>query len=263
MRINSEPIKYIPARIPHNFKESIKNAVASAVKDTCRHKVFLAKNLYHSAKNIFDFTAKKYTEYKEHGLGRAKSDIGKIGKKLKNLPWDVKNRISKHYNEFVSLDTDKKKKKIADMVIYCFTIGLVAKIVGGGFDLDFEGGIPDMDTKIAGLKNHRHVLSHILLPGFCIEILLRTVFNLVREYHKYHHKPYNELLNRIESGAISGAWLGFFLHLLLDSNIMKGMDSRTKALVGLPSMSDDAHQIILATTATTDGVFAIKPESSN
>lgn len=128
---------------------------------------------------------------------------------------------------------------------------LMFSLVGGG--LDGDGGLPDTDLAF-GIGWHRSPLTHSILAGVAVEVLLVGMCELVAKIHRYlpaQHDPlWDSLLatkDRIARAAMTGASTGLAYHLMADAIVQPG------AYHGLPvHMPMEAHQTAIASNAVAE-----------
>src|SRR3989339_2009034 len=233
-------------------------------KEVWQNKYDIGKSFYENVKKSVGWIKLKSKKYKKEGISNTmKKDFCEIENKSK----ETYHNIELLYKNFVTLDIKQKKRVIIESVLYVFTFIFFALLTGGG--IDFEGGAPDLDLaagKIVGKGAgwHRNPLTHSLVMALGIEFLLRFSFRLIHEIYKYFPEEHDVIWDKIEQFvkkyetiSIAGVYAGIAIHLIQDSNLLTGgFGERVKAYVWLPSMSDNAHQAILATNAVASGGIA-------
>lgn len=128
---------------------------------------------------------------------------------------------------------------------------LMFSLVGGG--LDGNGGLPDTDLALGG-GWHRSPLTHSILAGVAVEVLLVGTCEFVSKIHGYlpeQHDPlWDSVLsakNRIARAAMTGTSTGLAYHLMADAIVQPG------AYHGLPAhMPMEAHQTIMGSNAVAE-----------
>jgi len=233
-----------------------------AVKGTVKAKLNILRDAGVFLAKVGIKISDKLDEYRECGLLAIKKDVANIIKSLGDIPSNLKNGIMDVYRGLSGLAGPERKKVIIETAIMAITVVFFAKIVAGGFDRDFEGGIPDLDLK-TGIGNHRHWLTHSIFAGFTIEIIIRTTIYLMSQMHDYLPEEHHPVWDRVKEYtakyggyAIKGTWLGVAVHLFIDSEMLEGFSSSTKSVVGLPPMNGAGHKIFLASNAALSTVFA-------
>lgn len=216
-----------------------------AGKATWNNKVLAAKSIKCFAKNTFD-------RYHSEGWQQAlKHDGEKAMEVLSTIPKRIKTAIYL----FLSLPIDRQVEQAAILLV---TI-LVFYMAAGGSDL--EGGIPDLDSKVAGIGGHRNLISHTIFCGFGTEFTIRFSTELIdKGYSRMppdHHPAWDKIHSFIMENqhlAIGAMWAGIGAHLIKDAN---WLNNSTKPYVGLPGKHSMAtHQTIFAANGLASEVVA-------
>lgn len=170
---------------------------------------------------------------------------------------DSKNQIINKVEQIKKIWQSMTPQQRADTIIDFSIMMLFAFLVSGGFDL--EGGLPDKDLTF-GVRNHRNIFTHTILLGLTMEFIIRFLAALVIESEKLGYVPKSKILQSLlnfvkkhHTAAISGMWLGLFLHFLKDSNYFS---ARTKPYVGIRNMTMRDHQNVLISNAMAAAIFS-------
>jgi len=236
--------------------------------------IYMIKLLKKDNCNILkDLSRKKLTDTKEYlqkGYYKIKDKENRKNIYLKaketfNLKKEEMEKIIQNLKE---IPFREKKRIITETIFYGLVLFASFLFFAGGMDL--EGGTPDLDIAVARiinyrnrLKFHRNVITHTIIMALGIEFVLRVLFNAVRVVYRYlpekHDKFWDlsiKYTDNIEKFTVAGAYLGISAHLLKDSSLLKGFSARTKSVIGLPAVSDNAHQIFLGGNALLSAVIA-------
>jgi len=235
-------------------------------KQTYNSKKNLTVNIFKKAGNIsgkiYSSTITKFDDYQNNGIRNVlnkdlkftQSFLKQSPEKIKNFAINIKDKSLAFKNDFL----DKRK----DEKIEILSVGLMSLLIffasAGGED--FEGGIPDSDLNL-GIGFHRHVLSHSIITGLIIEILMRvgieiinkTYKNLPEEHHIFWENA-NKYINKYQGVAIGSMWLGISAHLIKDSGIL---GHGFKPYTGIPiELSHGTHQGLFAANGTASAIFS-------
>lgn len=239
----------------------IMDSLDQAVKATYYSKKLALKNTGRALMNVGKGTTKFVMNEIQYMKWYKESYITTIGPRLRDKTIDMKENLQQlvdaRVNKFKTLSMSAKKDIILSGLLWLGTI----LVIGGG--TDFEGGAPDLDTKIGGIGNHRNVFSHTILLGLGLEFILRLTVNLLK--HGKEYLPSNKsriwkgiedieaTIEKNEDVLVSGIWLGLSIHLLKDANLGA---SRTKPYSGMPLKLDmQTHQNIFAGNSFLAFVF--------
>lgn len=241
------------------LKESGKTTLLSK-KDTA---TFVFGKLKKLTTKSLAIAKNKVAEYQNNGIeNEFKKDADNLKYRIKNLPDDVvqlgmnlKEKALQLNEEFLKKTKDEKIELLAVSVMGI----LIFYASAGGNDL--EGGIPDSDLNF-GIGNHRNVVSHSIIAGLIVELLMRSGLewlnkiheNLPETHHRFWDKS-NQFLNINKGIALGAMWAGVGAHLLKDSGIF---GYGVKAYVGIPvGLSMVTHQAIFAANGAVASAIAI------
>lgn len=200
-----------------------------------------------------------------HGLVAAWRDnriwehLASRGKDIKQGTVDglvqAKEMLERFSNNITSQPKEEGSKLAA--TLFGFVIG------SGG--LDGDGGVPDLDF-LGGIGAHRSIFTHSIIAGVVLETLLISTVDLARTVN--HHLPvdhdplWEELMDGGEQLLLSlsqGMSAGIAYHMGIDATF--DGDGTYK---DLPiSVSQDVHQIIIATNAVVEGNDAIQRKEAS
>ena len=153
------------------LKESGKQTFKSKKKATAK----ILKSVGKFSIKSLSFTYKKIRLYTLNGFQKEfKKDL----KQTKNVLCNTPNKIvafGKHLKNNALSFNENFFKKTKDEKVELISVGLMGILIffasAGGKDI--EGGIPDLDLKL-GIGYHRHCISHSIIMGVLVEILMRT-----------------------------------------------------------------------------------------
>ena len=183
----------------------------------------------------------------------AVEDALQIKKTIAELPKNIRTKVKQ-------FQTFSKKEKCEATLVAAISLLIYFAAVGG---MDAEGGLPDLDTKIAGIGKHRHWSSHSIVLAFGVEFALRFILLFLLAVYsqlpKTHHSIWDSIRNivqKTEKYGIAAVWMAVGVHLFKDASLLS---VRTKTIVGLPgSHSMKFHQGFLATNAAVAEAIGIK-----
>ncbi|MCS7175391.1 hypothetical protein [Pseudothermotoga sp.] len=234
--------------------EIASNALKEALRVTIETKI----------RNIFSFmkftvvSSVKLTKYLCKTVREEKWAAPK--KWLIDLKDQLKSRAEKIKKTWESMTQQQKVDTAIDFAI----VALSAFLVSGGFDL--EGGLPDIDTKF-GVGKHRNFFTHSILIGLTLEFVIRFLVALAVESEKHGYVPKSKLFQAFlnfakkhHNAAISGMWLGLFLHFAKDANLFS---TRTKPYTGINGLSMRQHQSLFTSNALAAAIFSQPRKSVN
>lgn len=233
------------------FKESAKQSYQSK-KELSVSVIRGIKSL--SSKTII-YADKKWSNYKTKGFkNEVMNDVNETLAILKNLPSNLKKKVTGLRENFLSKTKDEKTELLAVSLM-----GILIFFASAG-GKDFEGGVPDSDLNF-GIGNHRHWLSHTIITGFLVEFLMRSGVELINKSYKnlpLNHHPFwdksNEFINKHKGIAIGAMWAGISVHLIKDSGIF---GHGVKPYVGIPAeMTMQAHQSIFTANGIASAMIA-------
>lgn len=239
--INSELLMEVLSK---SFTKALKATYTSkkhSIKNTRQFIVNMGKNVGEAIKHEINYLKYDSNEYIHNILPRIKNTSI-------NIKDNVVEGIDIKIKAFKSLNISEQKDIIISGLLWTGTVLLA----GGG--ADFEGGIPDIDIKVGGIGRHRHVFTHTIIIGLCVEFFIRLAINLLREGTEYlpedrsriwdFLEPLVNTIEKNENVLISGVWTGIAIHLLKDANLGS---KRTKPYIGIPKeVSMKTHQNIFA-----------------
>lgn len=237
--------------------EAILISKKNAIKNTGKTILRFGMNTGEFIKNEINFIRYNPENYIDNLFPRIKYSF----KEFKDT---VINTSSQKIESFKELSDSGKKDIILSGLLW---VGTVLMIGGGA---DFEGGAPDLDSKLGGIGRHRNVFSHTILLGLSLEFFIRFTINLLRHGKNYLPDDRSKVwigvgkildeVDRNENVLVSGAWIGLSIHLLKDANIGS---SKVKPYVGMPKgLSMETHQNIFAGNSFLAFIFGKEPHSS-
>ncbi|KAF2958383.1 hypothetical protein AS159_01375 [Thermotoga sp. Ku-13t] len=169
---------------------------------------------------------------------------------------DAKEGFKKKLEQIKTIWEQMSPEQRVDTLIDFVIIVLILFLVGGGFD--FEGGLPDTDLAFS-VGAHRNIFTHTVLLGLTLEFTVRFLVALATESEKRGYRPRSEFLRAVldfakkhHGAAITGMWLGLFVHYLKDANLLA---RRTKPYTGITGLSMQEHQRMLASNAFASAIF--------
>lgn len=170
---------------------------------------------------------------------------------------DAKTNIMKTVERIKTIWKQMNPQQKADTLIDFVIIIFMTFIVSGGVDL--EGGLPDTDL-VFDVGMHRNIFTHTILIGLTVEFTVRFLVALITESEKRGYTPKSKFLQAVlkfakkhYNAAISGMWLGLFLHFLKDANLLS---NRTKPYAGINGLSMGQHKFIFASNAFASALFS-------
>lgn len=228
----------------------ITDSLSQAVRAVYNSKKLTLKNTGKTLINVGRGTSRFVMGEIEYIRWLREDYFSTIGPRLKDKKIEIKDNINlmveNRVSKFKSLSINAKKDIILSGLLWVGTILLI----GGG--TDFEGGAPDLDTKIGGIGSHRSVFTHTIILGLGLEFILRFSINLLK--HGKVYLPSNKsriwkvieeiegFIEKNEDVLISGIWLGLSIHLLKDANLGA---SRVKPYNGISfKLNMETHQNI-------------------
>lgn len=159
-----------------------------------------------------------------------------------------------------SKNSIKSTKKVLKNIVFMLTnrptetgpillMGLLGFFAGAGTEFgektwyDIDGGIPDLDTAVGGIGNHRSIFFHSMISAAVLETVVFSSVNAILIIHsnlpKEHDSFWDQVVEKKDwaTAFVSGACVGIAYHLLLDGTI-----DGNKAIVDLPfSMPMEGH----------------------
>lgn len=134
-----------------------------------------------------------------------------------------------------------------------FCIGFQA----GSGGPDGDGGIPDLDWTL--FEEHRSILTHSIVPGIVIEVIVGSFVDLVGTIHSNLPVDHDPLWDSIRVGArelaliAHGASVGIGAHLGVDATLDGG-----GSYADLPfSLPQEGHQAISMGNALIEGLDGV------
>lgn len=253
-------------------EEQISQLLFSVLKEssvqTYQSKKDMTVTLFQSVGKLsgkaFKFGKEKVQTYRKNGFKQEwENDIAFSKKIIQDTPGQLKQYGStlkekwKTFNqEFLTKTKDEKIEYVATAIM-----GVMIFYASAGGN-DFEGGIPDTDLML-GIGFHRHLLSHSIIIGVLIEIMMRSGVEIINKAYTNlpadHHVFWDNVhhyINKHKGIAVGAMWAGISVHLLQDSGIFgHGM----KPYTGIPfEMSMEAHQGLFAANGTASAIIAGK-----
>lgn len=251
-------------------EEQISQLFFSVLKDssvqTYQSKKDMTVSIFQSIGKVsgkaFNFSKNKVKTYQQNGfkqewekdLAFSKRKIQETPDQLKQFSTNLKEKWKIFQNEFVVKSKDEKIEYVATAIM-----GVMIFYASAG-GTDFEGGIPDSDLML-GIGFHRHLLSHSIIIGFLVEIMMRSGVEIINKSYcnlpADHHVFWDNVhhyINKHKGVAVGAMWAGISVHLLQDSGIFgHGM----KPYTGIPfEMSMEAHQGLFAANGTASAIIA-------
>lgn len=217
------------------YKELFLLATKESFKSTLKTKIEIGKKVGYFAASI-------YNRYKTTGIKNAlQEDFDAISGNIRNLP----SKVNEVYYNFISKNKEEKIEIVSSLILYA----AIVFAAGGG--PDFEGGIPDLDMKLAGIDVHRNIFTHSIFVGLTSEFVLRFAYFVLEKVFDRLPDPHHFLWDRVEGflernkkNTISALWIGIGIHLIQDAGLFA---SATKPYSGIPFiMPMEAHQAAFA-----------------
>lgn len=137
------------------------------------------------------------------------------------------------------------------LALFCF--GFHA----GSGGIDGDGGIPDLDWEL--LESHRSLLTHSVVPGIVVEVIVASLVDLVSTIHTKLPSDHDPCWDSIRFGSLQlnaiagGVSWGLAHHLGVDALV----DSDGN-YAGLPiDLPQEGHQAIAGVLGATEGLDGI------
>jgi hypothetical protein len=211
-----------------------------------------ASSKIESIKNLAQVIKRKASQYSRDPKVAFQSDCSCLKKTVVTFPKNA-------YTQFQRFFALSKQDQYESMAATLLSILLFFSVMGG---FDAEGGLPDMDTKLFGIGDHRNIISHSIILGFGTEFALRFAIYFVSEIHarlpEHHHKIWDTIArvaNKAENQAVSAVWLGIGVHLAKDAGVFS---SRIKPVVGIPGEHSMLfHKTFLETNSALSVTFGM------
>ena len=252
---------YSNEELVKTFANILLESGTQTVKSKKEISVNFFKKVGNISGNVYKISKAKVENYQNNGFKNqlnkdfesTKSIIKKKKKKIKTVGINIKDKSISFKNNFLD---KSKNEKIELLCVGLMSILIFYASAGGE---DFEGGIPDSDLNL-GIGFHRHIVSHSIIMGLIIELLMRigieiinkTYQNLPSEHHQFWDNV-NLHINKYKGIAIGSMWAGISVHLIKDSGIL---GHGVKPYTGVPiELSKEAHQGLFAANGTASAFF--------
>jgi len=221
------------------LKEAVKVTLKTKIKDIFNFVKFMVSNSIKLTKYLYKTVKQEGWNSPKIWWQDAKKNVVRKVEQIKNI-WE-------------QMSPQQRVNTLIDFVI----IISMSFLVSGGLDL--EGGLPDTDLAF-DVGRHRNIFTHSILIGLTLEFTIRFLVALITESEKRGYTPRSKILQVVlnfakkhHNAAISGMWLGLFLHFLKDANLLS---KRTKPYAGVNGLSMQDHQRILSSNAFASAVFS-------
>lgn len=225
-----------------SFKKSLE-AILISKKNTIRN---TGKVILKIGKNTGKFVGSEIGNMRYDFEDYVENIIPRVKYSFKTFKNEVIHTSNNKVKEFLELPEKDKKDLLVSGSLW------IGSVLMTGGETDFEGGMPDLDTKLGGIGKHRNLFSHTILIGLSLEFFIRFAINLMRYGKNYLPQDrskvwiiIDKLINQLDKNEnilISGAWIGLSIHLLKDASIGS---SKVKPYVGISKpLSMKTHQNI-------------------